>query len=204
MHFQGPYDALYQASGILWPSRPGRIIQHVAEAYAPGRGLDIGCGDGKNLVYLDQKGWVVDGIDISRLALDGLKKRVELASLTLKGEVWCENAVNLTVKPKIYDLVISYGLYHCLNDDDIQCVHDIAVSALKSGGLFAFAVFNDGLPVPEEHHTANLYLRPKDHIRQFLIGWKVIVLDFGEVVEEHPPIVGKHKHSLTWGLFVKP
>jgi len=37
----------------------------VASDMAPGKALDLGCGEGQNSIWLAQRGWVVTGVDIS-------------------------------------------------------------------------------------------------------------------------------------------
>lgn len=201
---EGAYDALYASTNLLWPNKPGRMITAAAEAHPPGRSLDLGCGDGKNLVFLERLGWSVDAIDISPLALRGLGWRLQLEDLTPKGEIRKEDAVTAQLETSAYDLAICYGLYHCLTDEELLQVHDKVVQAIKPGGLFAFAVFNDNQPVPENHRTGSLFLRPENNVQSMCPGWEALSVEYGEITEAHPPLVPIHSHALTWGLLRKP
>ena len=58
------YPRHYLASYKDWSRREKRAMQ-----YARGRVLDLGCGGGKNSLYLQKKGHDVLGIDISPLAV---------------------------------------------------------------------------------------------------------------------------------------
>jgi hypothetical protein len=54
---EGPYHALYRSRDILWRGRAGRMVIKANEfATAPGKALDIGCGDGKDILYLEEAG----------------------------------------------------------------------------------------------------------------------------------------------------
>jgi 2-polyprenyl-3-methyl-5-hydroxy-6-metoxy-1,4-benzoquinol methylase len=75
---EGPYHRLYQASPLLWSSQPGRMVKKALGHFKlPGQALDIGCGDGKNLVYLEKAGWKVTGFDINSIAIDSVEKRAK-------------------------------------------------------------------------------------------------------------------------------
>ncbi len=53
-----------------WPSHEKKAIR-----YARGRILDVGCGAGRCLLYLQQKGFDVMGIDTSPLAIKVCRER---------------------------------------------------------------------------------------------------------------------------------
>ena len=55
-----------------WPLHEKKAIRYIR-----GRVLDIGCGAGRHLLYLQQKGFDVMGIDISPLAIEICKRRLE-------------------------------------------------------------------------------------------------------------------------------
>ena len=66
----GRWDARYrERDGAMWSGRPnGRLVAEVA-ALAPGRVLDVGCGEGADAIWLAQRGWTVTAIDISEVAI---------------------------------------------------------------------------------------------------------------------------------------
>ncbi|MFH1372795.1 MAG: methyltransferase domain-containing protein [bacterium] len=77
-------------------------VEKKAIRYAQGRVLDIGCGAGRCLLYLKNKGFDVTGIDTSPLALKVCRKRgvkkVKLLSVT-----------QVTPKLGIFDTLLMYG-----------------------------------------------------------------------------------------------
>lgn len=80
-----------------WPPHQKKAIQ-----YARGRVLDIGCGAGRCLLYLQQKGLDVMGIDISPLAVKVCKRRgiqnVGVLSIT-----------QVSSKLGVFDTIIMFG-----------------------------------------------------------------------------------------------
>ncbi|WP_193614464.1 class I SAM-dependent methyltransferase [Nocardioides lijunqiniae] len=69
MYSQETWDARYAESERIWSGNPNpRLVEHVADL-APGRALDIGCGEGADVVWLAQQGWQATGVDVSEVAL---------------------------------------------------------------------------------------------------------------------------------------
>jgi SAM-dependent methyltransferase len=200
----GPYDSFYQGLGITWSDTPGRMVVRATEDSAPARVLDAGCGDGKNSLYLARLGSEVTAFDISASAIAAFNLRRSQSLGTQTINLFQANVINLKVPSGSFDLVVAYGLYHCLENKDLLLGHEALTAALKPGGMFAFAAFNDELPLPLDHQTPGLILRPSDHILFLLEGWGVDALEIGTITENHLPLVGQHSHSLTWGLFRKP
>ena len=54
----------------VWSGRVNARLAELAEPLAPGRALDLGCGEGGDAVWLAEHGWRVTAVDISQTALD--------------------------------------------------------------------------------------------------------------------------------------
>ncbi len=199
----GRYDRLYSAVGTLWSEAPGRMVRQASKISRVGRALDVGCGDGKNALYLAKLGWEVDAFDVSALALACFQKRLK-GTKNLSIRAWQDNAHDCDLRQRSYQLVVAYGLYHCLSDADVVAAHSRVTRAVAPGGLLAYAAFNDRLPVPPNHGTEKLYLRDEDHILGLALGWTVEAYQIGTISEAHFPVIGEHQHSLTWALLRKP
>ncbi len=48
------------------------------------RAIDVGCGTGRNAIYLARRGWQVDAVDVSEVALDHLTETADAESLPIK------------------------------------------------------------------------------------------------------------------------
>ena len=64
------WDRRYEAPGLIWTGEPNRFLRAEVEGVAPGRALDLACGEGRNAVWLASRGWDVTGVDFSARALE--------------------------------------------------------------------------------------------------------------------------------------
>jgi SAM-dependent methyltransferase len=74
-----PYRLMYRLGLAPWEWRdvPGtwRPLLEGATAQEPGRALDVGCGTGRDAVYLTKQGWRVTGVDFAEEALSKARQR---------------------------------------------------------------------------------------------------------------------------------
>jgi release factor glutamine methyltransferase len=66
------------ALGVCSVREDTRLLAEVAAAGRPGRGLDLGTGSGYVAIYLAQRGWDVDAVDVSPRALALARRNAEL------------------------------------------------------------------------------------------------------------------------------
>ena len=71
------WNARYAQKELLWTAAPNRRFAEEVAGLAPGRALDFACGEGRNAVWLAERGWQVTGVDFSDVAL---AKAAELAA----------------------------------------------------------------------------------------------------------------------------
>jgi SAM-dependent methyltransferase len=114
-----------------------------------GRALDLGCGTGRDAVYLAQQGWSVTGVDAVPQALDAASERARSAGAAgadfLRGDVTRLEQLGLE---RGYDLVLDRGCFHGLSDDErAACAAGVNELAAPGAELLIFA-FSPGFHGP--------------------------------------------------------
>ncbi|HLC90551.1 MAG TPA: class I SAM-dependent methyltransferase [Candidatus Nanoarchaeia archaeon] len=193
------YDHLYAAreDNILWGEQPGRLVKRIGEFLAGGRVLDAGCGDGKNALFLEQEGFEVVGFDQSPFALQGLRERFKRAGKEPKGNYnQCDDLPGFMREE--FDALVSYGLFHCLPQYQRVEVHRQLQSSVRPKGYILFTTLTDKIPLPDSHGTEEVVLASLDEIDQLFRDIDIKERLEGEIVEDHLPVIGEHKHSAVW------
>ncbi|HET7724779.1 MAG TPA: methyltransferase domain-containing protein [Propionibacteriaceae bacterium] len=62
------WEDRYASSERVWSGRVNDTVVQVVSGLAPGRALDLGCGEGGDVIWLAQHGWEATGVDISETA----------------------------------------------------------------------------------------------------------------------------------------
>lgn len=64
------WDERYRAADRLWSATPNIFVADRLADREPGVGLDLASGEGRNAIWLAEKGWDMTAVDFSSVALD--------------------------------------------------------------------------------------------------------------------------------------
>ncbi|MBM6405339.1 class I SAM-dependent methyltransferase [Phycicoccus sp. CSK15P-2] len=64
------WDARYSGAEPVWSSTPNVFVAELAGALPPGRALDVAAGEGRNAVWLAERGWDVTMTDFSAVGVE--------------------------------------------------------------------------------------------------------------------------------------
>lgn len=114
------FDLMYRLGFAPWErrdvERSWKPLLDGPDALSPGRALDIGCGSGRDAVYLAKRGWQVTGVDFAEAGLNAARQRAREEGVEvqwLKGDVAELGALGVTPG---YDLLYDFGCMHLLPD----------------------------------------------------------------------------------------
>jgi SAM-dependent methyltransferase len=69
------WDERYRSADLVWGAEPNRFVAEAFGAREPaGRALDLACGEGRNAIWLAQRGWQVTAVDFSEVAIERARK----------------------------------------------------------------------------------------------------------------------------------
>jgi SAM-dependent methyltransferase len=105
----------------------------------PGRAIDLGCGHGRNAVFLAREGFAVEAVDYSQAAIDWAQERVAQAGVPVS--LLRANVFDLELEPGAYDLVYDSGCFHHIPPHRRAQYVEVVVEALKPGGFFGLTCF---------------------------------------------------------------
>ena len=116
-----------------FPQAPARwLVEHRELLSGGGRALDVACGDGRNALYLAQRGYEVDAIDASDVAIDALRTAARERDLPIFPRVVDLERQPLPAGP--YDVIVTMNF---LQRDLFGALQD----ALAPGGLLFYETF---------------------------------------------------------------
>ena len=94
-------------------------VLEATESLSPGKALDLGCGQGRNALFLAQHGFEVTAVDQNELALEILQSIVEQEDLEMTVGLYDINSANLK---QSYDLIVSTVVLMFLQADRIPAI----------------------------------------------------------------------------------
>ena len=151
------WDERYgERDGSMWSGAPNGSLVVEIEGMAPGRALDIGCGEGGDAIWLARQGWRVTAVDISDVAVDRGRRAAEAAGVAVDWR--CADLLQSPPEARSYDLVnIQYpALLATAGHDAVRRLLD----AVAPGGTL-LAVGHD---LADNQHAADHGFDPDDYI----------------------------------------
>lgn len=157
--------------------------------------LDAGCGEGKNAMFLQRQGARVRAVDISPSAIRNARAAWDGAG-TIDWEIG--DVRELEYASEGYDLIIAYGLFHCLPDvRSIEGVISKFQSATKPGGYNVICTFNNRAQDLRAHPGFSPTLLGHNQYVAYYRDWMLIHESDTDLYESHPNNHIPHSHSMT-------
>ncbi len=188
------WDQRYAGVQQVWSGAPnGALVAEVA-GLAPGRALDVGCGEGADAVWLSARGWEVTALDVSQVALD----RASAAARATRAQVrWLlAGLVGAPLAPGCFDLVSAQ--YPALLRTPGGDAERALLAAVAPGGTLLVVHHADVDVEQAKSHGFDpaAYIAPADVAAQLDGDWRV------EVDERRPRTVSggagaHHTHDLV-------
>lgn len=68
------WDERYASADLVWSSTPNQWVAELAGPLTPGRALDVAAGEGRNAIWLVERGWTVTATDYSPVAVERMRR----------------------------------------------------------------------------------------------------------------------------------
>lgn len=80
------FDRIYSSDRPTFSQQPSPVLVEAIEGLTPGRALDVAMGQGRNAVFLAQRGWNVTGFDVSNEGLNLARVNAKKAGVSLTAQ----------------------------------------------------------------------------------------------------------------------
>ena len=136
------YDSYYETENLFGEPYP-ELIEFFSKYPKKGKVLDLGCGQGRDAIFLARLGYNVTGIDVSEVGINQMNLIGKKEGLNLTGIVKDIYAYNDFDK---YDFILLDSMFHFAKNDkekEIGLIKKI-VSKIKNEGLIIVCIQDTG------------------------------------------------------------
>lgn len=131
------WDERYSENDYAYGTQPNDFLVSVAETLPRGKVLCLAGGEGRNAVWLAQRGFDVTVVDASRVGLDKALRLAGTRGVTI--DVVTADLADYVIEPSAWDLIVS--IFCHLPPSLRREVHRKVVAGLKPGGVFVLEGF---------------------------------------------------------------
>ena len=142
------WDEKYAASELVWSATPNQFVEAELAGLPRGRALDLAAGEGRNALWLAERGWEVTAVDFSLVGLDKGRALQERHPRGRDLHIDWVHADALTYESGPVPFDLSLVAYLQLVADERRAAVRRAFGALRVGGTF-FLVAHDSTNLAE-------------------------------------------------------
>ncbi|MDX6373779.1 MAG: hypothetical protein QOD98_2767 [Nocardioidaceae bacterium] len=170
------WDERYAEHDHVWSGQPNpRLVEHATEL-PPGLALDVGCGEGADVVWLAGRGWRATGADLSVVALEKARRHAGEAGVADRTD-WVH--VDLAADPLPGGADLVSAMYVHVPEADFDRVYTAIAEAVRPGGTLLVAGHH---PAERDTDLRNPHLShllfPPERVTSLLEdGWRIDVAD---------------------------
>jgi len=184
------FEEIYIKEKGYLGTKPHKITTKIISYKKTGKVLDLGCGEGRDALFLSKKGFKVTAIDISKTGIKNLLKKAKELKVKIIGKVKDITKFNFKIK---YDIIISFSVFQFLNKKEVYSIIKKMKKNTKKEGINVISAFN------EENPNKNFpFLFKKGELKEFYRDWKI--LDYKEFItpiEKHGKAGRTHQHGIS-------
>ena len=125
------WDERYRSTELVWSAGPNATVEAACAELPPGRALDLAAGEGRNAIWLAERGFEVEAVEFSSVAID---KGRELARHRGVEVTWTHADLTGPVELAPADLVLL--AYLQLPRAALTSIHPWAARLVAPGGTF--------------------------------------------------------------------
>jgi SAM-dependent methyltransferase len=171
----------YAERAQIWSGRPNTALVTEVEGLAPGRALDLGCGEGGDSVWLAEHGWRVTAVDIAANAVARGRDAAATRGIDEGRIGWLVEDLATWTPPGPYDLVSACFLHSPVDFPRTEVLRR-AAAALAPGGHLLVVGHSEPPPWSRHRHEDDdhRFLTPAEEVAELALdpsAWETVVCE---------------------------
>jgi SAM-dependent methyltransferase len=168
------WRAVFAGDEYFYGSEPGPIARRAVRYHRQfrprgGTALDAGCGEGQDLAFLAERGYVATGIEFTETGV--AKAQRLLQSRGLEAEVLQED-LRRYAPPRPFDLVLAVNAVQFLGAEADACLRKL-MAAVLDGGVIGVSLF--ARPQGQSNMgPGNIWLVSMEELLDRFAGWQML------------------------------
>lgn len=147
------WESRYRSQDRIWSGNANATLVDLLDGIEPGRAVDLGCGEGGDVLWLAARGWKATGIDISETAVDRARRAAREAQLEDRAAFVAEDLEQWTPSEDL-DLVTGSFFQSPVALDRVAVLRRASRAVVRGGRI---CLLSHAAPPPwaEHHHDAD-------------------------------------------------
>jgi tellurite methyltransferase len=192
------YDQIYKNKNV-WGVRPNDLLLEIFAKLEPGSEfLDLGCGQGRDSLFMVKNGFKVTAVDRSK---EGIKKineaMIENCLPLAKIKLFCEDIADFKIEKNKYAAINSYNALHFLAKNDALRVLAEIKKSLKKGGWAIISCSFIKRPLAKKTDDSHCYIT-EGQVKKIFADFEIIFYKESIIADRgHAGCLDQHWHDVV-------
>jgi len=169
------YDRVYsQRDNVFNTDKNNPLFNEVHKHAKLGNVFDIGAGEGLNSLWFARRGYNVDAMDISSVAIQKIKDAARCNNLNITAFV---GDISKYVIDKKYDIVLMLHVMHHIISEEVPNIVETIKKNTSEGGTHIVSLFTKNSDFYKQDIKTNFYYDANMEVLDLYKGWDVLSAD---------------------------
>jgi len=191
------YDKIYKTSKDAWGNEPNKLLQMIWQNVKPNSYfLDLGCGQGRDSIFMAEQGFKVVAVDESKEAIEQLKETAVKENLNI--ETICQSIADFKITQDKFLVINAYNIFQFLDKSKTMEIIRNIKKNLKPDGYAIISGFTINDPsYQKQGNKAKGYFKPNE-LKELFNDFEIIFYFEKEIEDKgHPGAQLPHKHGVV-------
>lgn len=194
------YNQIYKNNINVWGNQPNEFLQKIYNQFKVNSYfLDLGCGQGRDSLFMLQKGFKVDAVDQAPEGINKIKEFIQLNNLPAENiNLFCADIKSFNIAKNKYDIINAFNSLQFLpKNDALKIINDIK-NNIKNNGYVVISSFTINDPLYQKtDNNKGCFFEPQE-LKKIFAHFNLIEYQ-EEIIKDkgHPGGLEPHQHGIV-------
>ena len=189
------YNKIYKNNSNVWGDDPNKLLQRIySQVDAGSEFLDLGCGQGRDTLFMLKNGFKVTAVDNSREGIKKIKESVKVEKLSISDiNLLCKNIKIFKIEKNKYTIINAFNsLQFLFKKDALKLIKEIKKAIKKEGYIII-----SGFTAKTAAIDSRCFFKPQE-LKKIFSDFNIISYEEKMILDKgHPGKPKPHKHNVV-------
>jgi len=192
------FNKSYEKNSAVWGIWPNALLRYVEIHFSESKGLkflDLGSGQGRDTLYMYNKGFDVTTVDISSEGITQIEEKIQNVKKEKNNECisHCMNVAHFSFIPDYYTIINAFNIIHFMKKEaGLALVNKMKESVKKGGYIIISNFLNTDKSFHFKNNHENCYFN-NNELKTFFPNSEFDIISYSEYSQHNPGHAGEPK-----------